>query len=143
MELNLSSHLFFAIYIKKLLGNNLLKKNFYCRNLIKRNIKLHTVEQNTFNKILFDFIFSLSAKYMSIRAGSDSKVEGGQIIQVEEIIQHPKYNGLIKDYDISILKVLVFKIRSYHFSRSNKEQRIKIINNLKYSWHNHYNLATK
>lgn len=47
----------------------------------------------------------LSAKYMTIRAGSDSKVDGGQIIQVEEIIQHPQYNGLIKDYDIAILKL--------------------------------------
>lgn len=42
---------------------------------------------------------------MTIRAGSDSKVDGGKIIQVEQIIQHPQYNGLIKDYDIAILKV--------------------------------------
>lgn len=47
----------------------------------------------------------LSAKYMTVRAGSNSKVEGGSIIQVEQIIQHPQYNGLIKDYDISILKL--------------------------------------
>ncbi|GLV41089.1 uncharacterized protein CBL_04613 [Carabus blaptoides fortunei] len=46
-----------------------------------------------------------TAQYLSIRAGSSSKVEGGQIIQVAEVIEHEKYSRLTKDYDISILKL--------------------------------------
>lgn len=42
---------------------------------------------------------------MTVRVGSDSKHEGGVIHKVAQIIVHEKYNALIKDNDISLIKV--------------------------------------
>lgn len=47
----------------------------------------------------------LSASSLSIRAGSSFHQSGGQVRNVERIIQHPNYNEATIDFDISILKL--------------------------------------
>ncbi|GJQ74528.1 hypothetical protein Trydic_g21393 [Trypoxylus dichotomus] len=41
---------------------------------------------------------------LSVRAGSASHKEGGEIYNVKEILQHPEYDSRIIDYDVSIIK---------------------------------------
>ncbi|XP_063705349.1 trypsin-3-like [Culicoides brevitarsis] len=48
-----------------------------------------------------------AAKNYKIRAGSTIKSEGGQLIQVSEIVNHPKYGKKGHDSDVAILKLAV------------------------------------
>ncbi|XP_031328604.1 trypsin alpha-4-like [Photinus pyralis] len=43
--------------------------------------------------------------FLNIRYGSSLKNEGGQIVAVSEINDHPSYDPTTQDYDISVLKV--------------------------------------
>ncbi|KAK5638879.1 hypothetical protein RI129_013174 [Pyrocoelia pectoralis] len=48
---------------------------------------------------------SSSARIMSIRYGSSLMDEGGTVMDVSEVLQHPSYNPATTDYDISLLKL--------------------------------------
>lgn len=47
-----------------------------------------------------------TASYLSIRAGSSFRENGGQVINITSIIRHPKWNAEIQtDYDIAVLRL--------------------------------------
>ncbi|XP_022921276.2 trypsin-7-like [Onthophagus taurus] len=45
------------------------------------------------------------AESLSVRVGSTSYRDGGKIIQIQKIIQHPSYDNSVIDYDVSILEL--------------------------------------
>lgn len=55
------------------------------------------------NYSIFIFCCRLSAKDLSVRAGSTYHNEGGQVSYVKNIFQHPLFVAETYDYDISIL----------------------------------------
>ncbi|KAG5679816.1 hypothetical protein PVAND_009354 [Polypedilum vanderplanki] len=46
-----------------------------------------------------------TAGYLTVRAGSNSSINGGEIFQVSKIIPHPNFNEYSLDYDFSLLKL--------------------------------------
>lgn len=42
---------------------------------------------------------------MTIRAGSTQSSSGGQVVNVDSILQHPKYDARSTDYDVSVLRL--------------------------------------
>lgn len=63
---------------------------------------------------------------MAIRAGSSYHSEGGQLIKVKKVIQHPKYNPKLTDYDVSILILekpltYLFKVHPIELSKESAD----------------------
>ena len=42
---------------------------------------------------------------MKVRVGTSFRASGGELFNVSEIIQHPKYNSWNIDYDFSLLRL--------------------------------------
>lgn len=58
----------------------------------------------TINAIIYS-ICSYNVSQLTIRAGTSTRNRGGVVIQVKSINQHPKYNALSNNNDISILEL--------------------------------------
>lgn len=49
----------------------------------------------------------MSATLFSVRVGSNNLDSGGNVIQVFDVLNHPEYDSTTKDYDFSLLRLLV------------------------------------
>lgn len=63
---------------------------------------------------LFD-VFFRNVENFHVRAGSSQYFENGVVYTIDEIVVHPRFNEISRDFDVGLLKVHFLILAFYYF----------------------------